>query len=542
MANSYFIYGGKNFYSNNNIISNNNVEENLGSRFKNNKTFNTSTAFLTQLGITDSNFTIIDEGTEFSTCTHIFTTNTNDPSDITKLELTLKLNSESISGIATDMFLNSNFTPSTFYLVLTDYSSFLSGGHSTNFLDIDNCDGIISFDVNNVDKSLSNPTIVQAGKFVTTYYSGYPRYDFNCEGRVRGGTNVVLPSLPYTPYTRSDDIFIPVEENLEDYKANLASCKVYLAPIATIDITPDVNGLAYDSSAYESTTGGYYIPLDATFKVKRAYSDLDATLSSSNAVLSASFKLNRGTVIISGGSNYAIGDTFTSDDGAATTVATHTVNNITKKGGIMSTTLTHCGLGFTSEPTVTYNGSTGSGATVKVNNNNYSVSSITVISGGNGYCSKDSIEVRNASDQVLFDRSLHVSINVQSVTGTDIKLNDKMSLENIRVVYPGNNFQVSSAPPLQLYNLKTKSNIDNTSTYVTSNADNFIVLTDNSYLLKESDDQLILNGSLAKGYETNVSRTFYYPTDTELQARHRPITNGYAEEQRLKTYIDKTHD
>lgn len=549
MAKSYFVYGGKNFYSNDTVISND-ATENFKSRFDT-RTFNSSSSVITNKALSDSSFTIIDAGTEFSSCTHIFATNTNDSSDIPELELKVKLNSESISGIATDMYLNDDFTPSTFYLVLTNYSDFLSGKHTTNLYDPDNCDGIISFSVDSSNNSLSSPTIVQAGKFITTHYSGYPIYDFNCDGYEQS-VNVIVPYYEDAfyeqasitkpeDYIRTIDNFITLNEDPDKYKKYLASCKVYLAPVSSINILPDTDGLAFTSNSYVPTTGGYYIPLDATFKVKRTYSDLDATLSSENAVLSAVFKLNPATVIISGGSNYVVGDTFTSDDGAATTVATHTVNKVDRNGSIISTTLTNPGVGFTSEPTVTYNGSTGSGATVTVNNNNYSVSSIEVSSGGNGYCITDTIEIRNSSDEVLYNNNLNVAVNVVRAINTDIKLNDKMSLEDVGVVYGGNNF--SEAPTLQLYNLKTKTNIDNTSSYVTANADNFTTNVDMNSLRRDKPDILDLGNGIEKGYETNVSRTFYYPTDTDQsEARHRPIVDGYADLPKLKTYRDGTHD
>lgn len=548
MAKSYFVYGGKNFYSNDTVISNDSGRG-FQSRFDS-RTFNTNPSVITNKALSDSSFTIIDAGTEFSSCTHLFATNTNDSSDIPKLQLRLKLNSESISDITTDQYVAANFSGSALYVVFTNYTDFIAGQSSTNIYDSDSasCDGIVSFTVTGTEKALSNPTIVQEGRFLTTDYYGDAICDFNCQS-IEEHVNVIIPYYtgiyPAVPPSQAliEDFKVDSTDS-EDYKKYLTSCKVYLAPVSQIDIVPDNDGIfGGTNSSYETTTGGYYIPLDATFKVKRTYSDLDSTLSSENAVLSADFKLNAATVIISGGSNYVIGDTFTSDDGTATTVATHTVNKVDKNGSIISTKLTNPGFGFASEPTVTYNGTTGSGATTTVNNNNYSVANINVTSGGNGYCIKDTIEVRNSSDEVIYNTNLNVDVLVESIVYTDIRLNDKMSLHSVKVINGGQNF--SEAPTLQLYNLKTKTNIDNTSSYITANADNFTTIEDNAStdVARLNPDQLGLGKDIEKGYETNVSRTFYYPTDPDSsEARHRPIIDGYADLPKLKTYIDGTHD
>jgi|TARA_B100001094_G_scaffold333466_1_gene412989 hypothetical protein len=75
--------------------------------------------------------------------------------------------------------------------------------------------------------------------------------------------------------------------------------------------------------------------------------------------------LSLNTVSISGGTGYVVGDTFTvppspGDDGEIT------VASVDSSGGITSTTVSNVGSGFTSTPSVSYNGSTGSSATITI--------------------------------------------------------------------------------------------------------------------------------------------------------------------------------
>lgn len=511
MSNSYFISGGKNFYKDNTVVSNDNAPEaSLTDRLKHTKNI---TSVITRTGkiVTEDSFTIIDAGTDFPISTHLFATATNEETTRkTELALTLKLNSSSISSLV-GAKIKDTFTPSTLYIALTVFDDFIVGRQDTglNYSSFGNDGhintvGLISCTVSS--HVLSSPTIIQAGKFLTSMGDKI-LYDFNCDSSP-DKVNTLVPYDPsiVRPNPDSDDAYIvPVEDfnpnTSFSFGNNLGyvSCKVLLAPVTSIELEYDDDGFI----------GGNSIPVGSTVKLKRTFSDLDATLSpGSDAVLSCTYKLNAGTVIISGGSNYVVGDTFTSDDGSATTVGTHTVISVDKNGSILESRLTNPGVGFTSEPTVTYNGSTGSGASITVSEINYSVSSVTVTSGGNGYSISDKLGFYNSLGEEIYVTTPKATIIVESALEDDLKLNNTMSLEGITVVDGGENH--SGVPTLQFVDLKTGENIANTSSFVTANADNF----EEAYVTAVDEFGNSENTLMTGQFELNntkVNRSHYYP-------------------------------
>ena len=75
--------------------------------------------------------------------------------------------------------------------------------------------------------------------------------------------------------------------------------------------------------------------------------------------------LSSNTVSISGGTGYVVGDKFKVTD-SLSEVGEIDVVSVDSSGGITSITVSKVGSGFTSTPSVTYNGSTGSSATITV--------------------------------------------------------------------------------------------------------------------------------------------------------------------------------
>ena len=76
--------------------------------------------------------------------------------------------------------------------------------------------------------------------------------------------------------------------------------------------------------------------------------------------------LSSNTVSISGGTGYVVGDTFTVPSTSPGDNGEITVVSVDSSGGITSITVSNVGSGFTSTPSASYNGSTGSSATITV--------------------------------------------------------------------------------------------------------------------------------------------------------------------------------
>jgi hypothetical protein len=177
--------------------------------------------------------------------------------------------------------------------------------------------------------------------------------------------------------------------------------------------------------------------------------------------------------VITGGENYKINDTFTvSGD---TQDATIVVDQITKKGGIMSTSVTVPGRGFTTpSPTVSYDGSTGSGATIAVDDN-YTVTGFTINSGGNGYidtdqiCFYDPVDPSEETYPLFNDYTLPLLI-FTDIIGVEPTFQDAFSLDKVKVGDTG--FIHNEAPLLTLVDPDGQ---EITNTFITSNKDNFTI-------------------------------------------------------------------
>lgn len=108
--------------------------------------------------------------------------------------------------------------------------------------------------------------------------------------------------------------------------------------------------------------------LGSTFYIDQFYNLSDHILSLQNEKCeldNCKLCLSSNTVSISGGTGYVVGDKFKVTD-SLSEVGEIDVVSVDSSGGITSITVSKVGSGFTSTPSVTYNGSTGSSATITV--------------------------------------------------------------------------------------------------------------------------------------------------------------------------------
>ena len=119
----------------------------------------------------------------------------------------------------------------------------------------------------------------------------------------------------------------------------------------------------------EVISGGSGYTLGSTFYIDQPYGVSDYV--SNKCTLNCKFSLSSNTIVITGGSGYLQNDTFSvssnEDDGEIL------VTEVDNNGAIISTQVSSPGLGFNATPTVTYNGATGSSASITINDD-YSVS------------------------------------------------------------------------------------------------------------------------------------------------------------------------
>jgi len=145
----------------------------------------------------------------------------------------------------------------------------------------------------------------------------------------------------------------------------------------------------------EVVTDGSGYTLGSTFYVDQPYraSNYVPALQNNKCTLNCKLCLCSNTIIITGGSGYLENDTFSvsSSEDAGEILVTEVDDN----GSIVSTRISKRGLGFSATPTVTYNGSTGSSATIDINDN-YSVA-----------FNKNDYEYTSYMDDSVFDEGLY---------------------------------------------------------------------------------------------------------------------------------------
>lgn len=188
--------------------------------------------------------------------------------------------------------------------------------------------------------------------------------------------------------------------------------------------------------------GGFGYVLDTGSNIiQNQYFSQDDGLNS--ARINCSLAANNATLELSGGVNYLDTDTFTLTDGAVT--ATYSITVDDQLGSISITTLESSDAGFTNTPTVTYNGSTGSGATINVVDN-YAIGSVTLISGGAAAYINDSVLqiIPFDSSVQAYDADRFARVRVTTESAEDSANITKFLLDSFEVTQTGNNLRDDS--------------------------------------------------------------------------------------------------
>lgn len=188
-------------------------------------------------------------------------------------------------------------------------------------------------------------------------------------------------------------------------------------------------------------------------------------------IVNVDLTINSDTVIISGGKNYQVGDTFTVASNTAIDSSLVTVTEVDKQNGsiieviISEEEVIH---GITSAPSVTYNGTSGFGAEVTINDN-YSIYSIT--SNLSGYYPIDP-QLGNILHAKLNDEVYDVnyaSFSFDNDMIIDFNINNNFILSEIKSIISGNNITQDT-----VFYIQNNNKIYNASEYIDINFNNLI--------------------------------------------------------------------
>jgi hypothetical protein len=274
--------------------------------------------------------------------------------------------------------------------------------------------GVYTTSTINVLVSGSNSTLASVdSKFVT-------EGDILLETELSDGVLVynISSNSPQDPPTVSEaGKFIA---NASFYEANI------LSKIVSLDL--EYGGYGYVLDTGSNTLENQYFSQDD---------------SPNSAEINCSLAANSATLELSGGVNYLDNDTFTLTDGAVT--ATYSVTVDDQFGSISAITLESSDAGFTSTPTVTYNGSTGSGVTINVVDN-YAIGSVTLIGGGGAAYINDSVLqiIPFDSSDNAYDPDRFATVRLTTECGEDSVDITKFLLDSFEVRQTGNNLRDDS--------------------------------------------------------------------------------------------------
>lgn len=354
--------------------------------------------------ITDSDFAILDTGSSFTFDTGIgIGPDANNLDQYVYLNLYLKFNNNTVSSLDLEA-VSPEITSNKIYLLV---------GSDVSLTDDM---AIVSFDVNEGDLSLTNPVIHQAGSFLSGAQPIDQNHDFTS-----------LKSAEYDQNT---------------FTNNGLSTLMWLSAISSITHTGE-NAL---------------VRLGTVFKINRFNNLLEDLFEpEDDASFTVPLRLNNDTINITGGSNYLVGDTFrVSSDGIDGEI---TVEQVDGNGSILTTYISNYGSGFITEPSVTYNGTTGSSANILLTDN-YSLLPVQVTDGGNGYCFLDEIvAIDPITEQPYFYTSPQWNIQTVEV-GVVPYLNNELSIDSVKVHYSKADW--TYIPQLFLINIQNNTLINNT--------------------------------------------------------------------------------
>lgn len=377
----------------------------------------------TNLGVTDSSFNIIDHGNNLPITVSLMVINSELPKDSTYVEVYLKIHNNTLSSMNLENVVTVD--TSNIFLYVSSYNTLESFA-------------LVSYEI--IEDHLANASILVPGSFISSEDKSIDLLNNNGESN-----KYIMDGQWY---------------------------KEWLAPLQSINIL-NRNLVSF--------------PLGSTFALVRANEDVENAIGAGlNAVINFEFILNDSTILISGGQNYNINDTFTIDDGNASEPGIIEITEVDDNGAIIETNIADFGVGFTMTPNVTYNGSTGSDCDIVINDS-YGVS-INVTDGGNGYSSQDYLAVQYPGSDI-FNPLKAQNIFIDPDTGNaseatfEIKpyiipfeplLNNAFSIDTLEIIDPG--FNHKENPLVTLVNKQTKTLINNT--YINSNSNNFIDITE----------------------------------------------------------------
>ena len=270
------------------------------------------------------------------------------------------LNETTIEFVKANDFSGS-FTDSKVYVILTDMKSTY---------------GIVEYTVH-TDGSLISPNLIK-NEILTSSLGAYNE-------------------LIFDSYSKSDIdelYFGAIYNNYPDIHSLLAGRLISITSLYDPSYYTSYYNTNFDNQPVSTPiygNSGYKLGSTYTIYPDGYYADEISSFVKPN--ISLKLKLSENTVSISGGSNYQVGDTFTINGASSQGVVT--VSGVTNNGSISTIEITNAGSDFTITPTVTHNSVTGSNAVINITND-FAVEDITLnsygypfINGGLGIIKED---------------------------------------------------------------------------------------------------------------------------------------------------------
>jgi hypothetical protein len=186
----------------------------------------------------------------------------------------------------------------------------------------------------------------------------------------------------------------------------------------------------------------------------------------SDASITGNLSLNSGTVSISGGESYQVGETFTVTDSVSGSSGIIQITEVAYNSrAITKIILVSSDNGFTNTPSVTYNGSNGSGATITINDN-YTLGSVTVNDGGEAYPGGIN-RVKSSLASVEYDPTVQAILVLitESYRESGVSIKNNFILADCKIKEAGNN--LNSESDYKLFDNNKQYNFND---YITINA------------------------------------------------------------------------
>lgn len=365
--------------------------------------------------------------------------------------------------------------------ITTINSSDLSGSFSTpqvfvGIFDPNGFNSLVSYDVSG--STLSNPNVTIANFLNSNLLDINPYMSL-------GNTDGINSSKTTSENRSYCKLF-----NNNDYEGFAITSFVHSQLLCTLT-SCDLN-VEGDEAIDPDYNSGY--SLSKTYTIYPSYnylSNLPASVTVTKPALDLRFKLCSGTINITDGLDYRVGDTFTVTGG--TTDGVLTVSSVGYNGSIQSIDVTDTGSGFTNTPSISDTSSTGYGAKIVVNDN-YAIDTVNVLSSGFPYIDGISGVIKEDLDIEPLTDSTHSNINYHTDNPGVFPLinRDKFSIQSLYVSNSGSGYD--SGYEVKSYNYTNSGVIDTTSLYSSYfTADQEAVSTSRPPNLLTSDETFVRN-------------------------------------------------